>query len=146
MSEALRAASLLSVVASAPPGRPVDPANFIGDAWIETLSRLGGQSRLYANIVTFAPGARTNWHIHTIGQVLHVLSGVGRLQCRGQTVIELRPGQTANIAADVAHWHGAAPDAGFVHLAIAERDAAGETTHWLEAVTPGDYLASPVRD
>lgn len=124
-------------------GRPVDPANFVGKAWIETLSRLSDQSRLYANIVTFAPGARTNWHSHTIGQVLHVLSGMGRLQCAGQAVIRLTPGQTANIAAGIMHWHGAARDCGFVHIAIAERDAAGETTRWGEKVSQVDYLAPP---
>lgn len=102
----------LRVVSGMGPGAPVNPANFVGGAWIEALSSLGGNSRLYANIVTFAPGGRTNWHSHTVGQILYVLSGVGRVQCEGGALLELRAGQTANIAAGVFHWHGAWGGAG----------------------------------
>ena len=42
------------------------------------------------------------------------------------------------IPANVKHWHGAAPDAWFSHLAV---EVAGEETsaEWLEAVSEEDY-------
>jgi quercetin dioxygenase-like cupin family protein len=102
-------------------------------------------SRLRVNRVSFTPGGRTNWHTHPVGQVLHALSGVGRVQEIGGPLRELLPGESAVIAGGIKHWHGAAPGHHFVHLALTEADEKGETATWLEAVSEADYNAAPQR-
>ena len=71
--------------------------------------------------VTFKPGCRNNWHIHHAksggGQIL-VCVGRGYYQEEGKDAVEMKPGDCINIQAEVKHWHGAAPDEWFSHLAI----------------------------
>jgi quercetin dioxygenase-like cupin family protein len=74
---------------------------------------------------------------------LHVLAGVGRVQSWGGPVKEIRAGDTVWIAPGEKHWHGAAPAAGMVHLAIHEA-LDGKQVDWLEPVSDADYLAAPV--
>lgn len=118
---------------------------FVGGVWQDELvPEPAPPSRLRLNKVSFMPGGRTNWHTHPIAQVLHVLSGVGRLQEIGKPVRELMPGDTAVIAGGVKHWHGSAPGHSFVHLAMTEADDKGETATWLEPVSDADYNKAPV--
>jgi len=98
-----------------------------------------------ASRVTFTPGARTNWHTHAVGQILYVLSGVGRYQLQGEAVQVLLPGDTVIIPPQARHWHGGAPDHMMTHLAISETSAAGEATTWLEPVSDADYLKPPAK-
>ena len=100
-------------------------------------------SRMRATMVSFTPGARTAWHRHPVGQTLLCVSGVGRVQKEGEKVQELHPGDTVLIPPDVRHWHGAAPDRLFAHLALSEVNDKGEGTEWLEHVSDADYLAKP---
>lgn len=92
--------------------------------------------------VTFEPRCRNNWHIHHAknggGQILICVVGRGYYCEWGKEAIEMLPGDTVNIPAGVKHWHGAAPDSWFSHLAIA---VPGEDTHceWLEQVTDEEY-------
>ncbi|MGI6217865.1 MAG: carboxymuconolactone decarboxylase family protein [Coriobacteriales bacterium] len=92
--------------------------------------------------VTFEPGCRNHWHIHHAksggGQMLICVGGRGYYQAWGEDAVEMTPGTVVNIPAEVKHWHGAAPDSWFSHLAI---DVAGEDTsnEWLEAVDPEEY-------
>ncbi len=92
--------------------------------------------------VTFEPGCRNNWHIHRAksggGQILICVGGRGYYQEWGKEAVELTPGSVINIPANVRHWHGAAPDEWFSHLAI---EVAGEdtSTEWCEAVAAEDY-------
>ena len=92
--------------------------------------------------VTFEPGCRNNWHIHHAksggGQMLIAIGGRGYYQEWGKEPVEMTPGTVINIPAEVKHWHGAAPDSWFSHLAI---EVAGEDTRaeWLEAVDAEDY-------
>lgn len=79
--------------------------------------------------VTFAPGARNNWHAHKVGQVLLVTGGNGWYQEEGKPAQLLEIGDVVNIPANVRHWHGATKDSWFVHLAMTP----GET-EWFEAV------------
>jgi quercetin dioxygenase-like cupin family protein len=116
---------------------------FTGTAWIEELGQSAAPSRLKAYRVSFEPGARTAWHTHPVGQMLHVLSGIGRVQRRGQAPIEIRPGDSVWIAPDEDHWHGAVPGHVLVHMALQEADGAGETARWLEPVTDAEYGAEP---
>jgi quercetin dioxygenase-like cupin family protein len=89
--------------------------------------------------VTFEPGCRNNWHIHHKGgQILLVTAGRGYYQEWGQPARELHPGDVVNIPPEVKHWHGAAPDSWFAHLAV-EVPAEGASNEWLEAVSDEDY-------
>ena len=92
--------------------------------------------------VTFEPGCRTNWHIHRAasggGQLLICVGGRGWYQEWGKEPVEMTPGTVVNIPANAKHWHGAAADSWFSHLAI---EVAGESTsnEWLEPVSEEDY-------
>jgi quercetin dioxygenase-like cupin family protein len=92
--------------------------------------------------VSFEPGARTAWHTHPLGQTLHVLTGVGRVQSEGGPVREIRPGDTVWIPPQEKHWHGAAPGNAMVHLAFQE-SLEGSHVTWLEQVSEEDYRAEP---
>ncbi|MFO1116215.1 MAG: cupin domain-containing protein [Beijerinckiaceae bacterium] len=98
--------------------------------------------RVRALSVSFAPGARTAWHTHPLGQTLFVLSGVGRVQLEGGPVREIRPGDTVWIAPDERHWHGAAPDCAMTHIAFQEQKD-GVSVVWQEHVSDADYMAAP---
>lgn len=93
--------------------------------------------------VTFEPGCRNHWHIHHAksggGQMLICVGGRGFYQEEGKEARELHPGDVVNIPANVKHWHGAAADSWFSHLAI-EIDGEDTSNEWCEAVTDEDYL------
>ncbi|MFN8388767.1 MAG: cupin domain-containing protein [Bdellovibrionota bacterium] len=112
---------------------------FTGSVFIDEVATLTAPSRLNIARVTFTPGARTAWHTHPISQVLHVLSGVGRVQKRGEPLQILRPGDSVHIEAGEKHWHGASPDQIFVHLAVQEMEN-GSAADWFEQVTDDEYL------
>ncbi len=69
-------------------------------------------------VVGFPGGARTHWHSHGGGQLLHVIDGRGRTQSRGGPVVELAPGDLVSVPPGEEHWHGAAEGASMSHLAI----------------------------
>ena len=117
---------------------------FTGDVWTDEIAPLPGPGPVRALRVHFTPGARTAWHVHPLGQVLHVIEGVGRVQGETGPVRQVRPGDTVVIRPGERHWHGAAADHLMCHLAIQERDpASGQTTIWYEHVTDEDYQAAP---
>ena len=92
--------------------------------------------------VTFEPGCRNNWHIHHAksggGQILVCVAGRGYYQEEGKDAIEMKPGDCINIPAEVKHWHGAAPDSWFSHLAIEVPGEEG-SNEWCEPVTEEQY-------
>jgi 4-carboxymuconolactone decarboxylase len=92
--------------------------------------------------VTFEPGCRNNWHIHHAdaggGQVLVCVAGRGYYQAWGEKPVEMLPGSVVNIPAGIKHWHGAAPDSWFSHLAI-EVPGEGGSNEWLEPVSDKEY-------
>ena len=112
---------------------------FTGDVFQDPVLVGEAPSRMRATNVTFSPGARTDWHQHPVGQTLWAVAGVGRVQVEGGPVQELRPGDTAIIPPNARHWHGAAPDRIFTHLAMSETDEDGGGTQWFEKVSDGDY-------
>ena len=116
------------------------PDSFIGDAWVDIIVRGTEPSRVRVNRVRFAPGARTAWHAHTVGQTLLVIDGVGRAQARGGDVIEIRAGDTIDTPPGEWHWHGAAPDRFMSHLAIWEAPGdGGRESEWGDHVTDEEY-------
>ncbi len=92
--------------------------------------------------VTFEPGCRNNWHIHHAdkggGQILVCVAGRGYYQEWGKEPKEMKPGDCINIPAGVKHWHGAAPDSWFSHLAI-EVPGENGSNEWLEPVDDAQY-------
>jgi quercetin dioxygenase-like cupin family protein len=120
---------------------------FTGDVYPTIV--LSGQepSRVRLGRVHFAPGARTAWHRHAVGQYLHIVEGVALVQERGGKVTELRPGNTIYTAPGVEHWHGASQDSFMVHLAIWEAPGTEEPeTQWGEQVTDAEYEGLLVPD
>lgn len=111
---------------------------FDGMSYLSTLS--SEQVTIYN--VTFEPGCRNFWHIHHAGkgggQILMVTAGRGYYQEYGKEPRELHPGDVVNIPAGVKHWHGAAKDSWFAHLAI-EVPAEDGSTEWCEPVDTEDY-------
>ena len=124
-----------------PIGEPNDDfaKYFIGQSYLAPLSTQ--QVGIYN--VTFEPGCRNNWHIHHAknggGQILVCVAGHGYYQEWGKLAQELRPGDVVNIPVGVKHWHGAAPDSWFSHLAV---EVPGDETsnEWLEAVDNTVYF------
>lgn len=111
---------------------------FIGDSYLNPLTKPGEGSIALAN-VTFEPGCRNNWHIHHKGgQILLVTGGRGWYQEWGKPAQELHAGDVVNIPPEVKHWHGAAKDSWFQHLAV-EVPAEGASNEWLEAVSDEEY-------
>ena len=111
---------------------------FIGQSYIAPVST--EQVKIYN--VTFEPKCRNNWHIHRAksggGQMLIAVGGRGYYQEWGKEPIEMKPGDVINIPANVKHWHGAAPDSWFSHLAV-EVDGVETSNEWLEPVTDEEY-------
>lgn len=125
--------------ASARPTKLAPEDKFTGQVWQDEVVVGEAPSRMRATNVSFSPGARTAWHSHPVGQVLYAVSGIGRVQLEGEAVQELQPGDTAMIPPNTRHWHGAAPDRIFVHLAMSEVNDKGEGTAWFEHVSDGQY-------
>lgn len=133
----------MDVVRRHPPSRPGPPENFTGIAWIDPIVASEDGSRLRANSVHFAPGARTAWHAHRHGQVLHVTEGTGRAQARGGPLHEIRAGDTVVSAPSEWHWHGAAPGHFLTHIGMADAGTGVGDTEWGEHVTEAEYTAEP---
>ena len=123
-----------------PIGEPNDDfaKYFIGQSYLAPLSTQ--QVGIYN--VTFEPGCRNNWHIHEAdkggGQILICVAGRGYYQEWGKEPQGLHPGDVINIIPGVKHWHGAAPDSWFSHLAV---EVPGENcrSQWCEPVSEEDY-------
>ncbi len=111
---------------------------FVGQSYLQPLST--SQAGIFN--VTFEPGCRNNWHIHHAdkggGQILVCVAGRGYYQEWGKDAIELKPGDVVNIPVGVKHWHGAAPDSWFSHLAV-EVPGENGSNEWLEAVDDEVY-------
>jgi len=89
---------------------------FTGSAKVEQLFRANAPSRVSGGVVSFAPGARTAWHTHPLGQTLIITAGTGRVQMDGGPIQVVHAGDVVIIPARVKHWHGAAPDASMSHM------------------------------
>jgi 4-carboxymuconolactone decarboxylase len=114
---------------------------FIGNSYLYVLAT--GEGKLPIVNVTFEPGCRNNWHTHYKGgQILICVAGRGWYQEWGKAPRELHVGDVVDIPAGVKHWHGAAKDCWFQHIAIGV-PAEGASTEWLEPVTDEAYNKLP---
>ena len=123
---------------------PIGPANdgfaqyFIGKSYLAPVST----EQVGIFNVTFEPGCRNNWHVHHAdkggGQILVCVAGRGWYQEWGKAPQALNPGDVVNIPIDVKHWHGAAADSWFSHLAV-EVPGENGSNEWLEPVDDESY-------
>ncbi len=113
---------------------------FTGQTWMEDLGTLPTPAPTRILRVTFAPGARTAWHTHPLGQVLYILDGVARIGREGEPVCEAVAGDSVEFAPDERHWHGAGRGRLMTHLAVQATDpGAGKETLWEEHVNDEEY-------
>jgi len=130
-----------------PIGEPNDAyaQYFIGQSYLYPVS---GEQISIVN-VTFEPGCRNNWHIHHAtkggGQLLVCVAGEGWYQEWGKPARKLRPGDVVNIPANVKHWHGAAKNSWFAHLAMSP-DGDNTSNEWLEPVSDEEYYSLEADD
>jgi 4-carboxymuconolactone decarboxylase len=111
---------------------------FIGNSYLATVS----DTQVQVANVTFEPGCRNNWHIHHSseggGQMLIGVAGRGWYQEEGKAPVQILPGTVIHIPANVKHWHGAAADSWFAHLAF-EVPGKDTSNEWLEPVSDAVY-------
>ena len=111
---------------------------FVGQSYLAPVST----AQVPVFNVTFEPGCRNNWHVHHAaaggGQMLICVGGRGWYQEWGKPAVEMTPGTVVNIPANVKHWHGAAADSWFSHLAI-EVGGENASNEWLEPVSDEEY-------
>ncbi len=115
---------------------------FVGNSYLNMLTTEG----VPIGNVTFEPGCRNNWHIHHAtnggGQILLCTAGRGWYQEWGKPARKLHAGDVVVIPAGIKHWHGAAKDSWFVHLAV-ETPGENARNEWLEPVSDEDYSQLP---
>lgn len=113
---------------------------FTGSARIDPIQLQPEEpSRVTSALVTFEPGARTNWHTHPLGQLIIVTSGKGWTCCDGGKRVEINAGDTIWCPPGHKHWHGATDTTGMSHIVVQEM-LDGKNVEWMEPVTDEQYL------
>lgn len=115
-----------------------DPKNFTGSVVVDMLLPTSLSTPASSGLVTFAPGARTAWHSHPLGQMLIVTSGKGWVQQEGQERQEIRQGESVWIPAGMKHWHDATAQNAMSHYAITYIQD-GKNAEWMELVSDEQY-------
>ncbi len=118
--------------------------NFTGTVRVDPLNAAPAPARVTCAVVTFEPGARSNWHTHPLGQTLIVTAGCGWTQCEDGLRVEIRPGDVIWCPPGHRHWHGATSTTAMSHIAVQEA-LDGKTVDWLEPVTDEQYLSGDIR-
>jgi len=126
------------------PSSAGSPDYFTGRVRVDSPFQRTEPSRLAGAIVTFEPGARSNWHTHPLGQTLIVTAGTGWTQCDGGPIVEIRAGDIIWCPPGHKHWHGATPTTAMTHIALQEA-LDGKVIDWMEPVTDAQYLPGPPR-
>ena len=114
------------------------------EAWFTGTVRLDSPfeatepASLAGAVVTFEPGARTNWHTHPLGQTLIVTAGQGWVQSEDRARETINPGDVVWFLPGEKHWHGATATTAMTHVALQERQG-GNTVTWLEPVNDEQY-------
>lgn len=121
-----------------PKGQQLPNEWFTGNAFLHPLVAKDKNNEFSAGVVTFEPGARTNWHTHPKGQVLIVIEGQGFYQEKGKPAQVIKKGDAVNIPENTEHWHGASADSQMAHIAITNFKDDTQVT-WLQPVTDEEY-------
>ena len=120
------------------PTRKASSEYFNGNVWQDPIIEADDPARVRALRVSFEPGARTAWHIHPLGQTLHVISGVGLMGLRNEAPQLIKAGDTVWIPPGEEHWHGASATNSMTHIAIQEA-LNGSVAEWLDKVSDVEY-------
>ena len=125
-----------------PVGNPNDAYSqyFVGKSYLAPVVN-NDELKTHISNVTFEPACRNNWHSHTGGQILIAVGGRGFYQEKGKPAQLMLPGDVVEIAPNVVHWHGAAPDSWYSHLAVECNGDTNKNT-WLDPVTDEEYVAA----
>jgi len=116
-------------------------AYFTGEVQVEMLFPGNDTAHYSGAYVTFAPTARTAWHMHPVGQHMVVTKGTALTGTRDGKVIEFKEGETVWCPPNINHWHGATPDAPMTHLVITgSKDS--KNVVWKEKVSDAEYYES----
>lgn len=124
-----------------PKGERITNNNFAGTAYLHMMGATDTTLHVSYGNVTFEPKARTNWHSHPGGQLLFITEGKGFYQAKGEPARLLKKGDFVEIPRNVIHWHGAAPDSEFAHIAVSLNTDEGGAV-WTEPVTDEEYNQS----
>jgi quercetin dioxygenase-like cupin family protein len=103
---------------------PAPDEHFTGKVWFGPLSN--HEDGISALAVQFEPGARTDWHSHSKGQVLYIVNGAGLVQTDDGTTVEVSSGDVIYAPPGEVHWHGAMPASPMMHLSLTIGSAAWE--------------------
>lgn len=117
--------------------------SFTGTVLQDSMATPQAPSRTSATLVTFTPGARTNWHTHKTRQVLVATQGTGMVQVKDKPPRILRAGDVAEVPPGLVHWHGAVAGHLFAHISFVETDGPDNTT-WMEPVDEAHYRSVAV--
>jgi quercetin dioxygenase-like cupin family protein len=118
-------------------------SSFTGTVLQDSMATPRAPSRTSATLVTFTPGARTNWHTHKTRQVLVATQGTGMVQVKDKSPRILHAGDVAEVPPGVVHWHGALAGHLFAHISFIETDGPDNTT-WMEPVDEAHYRSVAV--
>ena len=121
-----------------PQGQQLPKEWFTGNTYLYPLVAKDKNNEFSAGVVTFEPGARTNWHTHPKGQVLIVIGGEGFYQEKGKPAQPIKTGDVVNIPENIEHWHGASPTTKMSHIAITNFKDDVQVM-WLQPVTDEEY-------
>lgn len=127
------------------PSSPGPAENFTGTVRRDSMVSSEAPGNLATGLVTFEPCARTDWHVHPLGQILIVTAGCGWVQSWGQDKHVIRPGDVVWTPANEKHWHGATTQTAMSHIAVTEA-LNGTAVEWLEKVTDDQYLSGNALD
>lgn len=108
---------------------------FVGKSYLKGLAS-SKEAKVGVSNVTFEPGCRNNWHEHTVPQILIAVAGEGWYQEEGKPAQKMLPGDVVIVSPNTKHWHGAAKDSWFAHLAIMVGDSKNT---WYGPVTDEEY-------
>lgn len=115
---------------------------FTGDVQVDQLFPANDTAHYSGAYVSFAPGARTAWHMHPAGQHIVVTKGVALSGTRDGQIIRAEAGDSLWCPPGVEHWHGATADAPMTHLVITGV-LNGKNVVWKEHVTDAEYRGQP---
>jgi quercetin dioxygenase-like cupin family protein len=123
--------------------RAAPGGSFTGTVLQDSMATPRAPSRTSATLVTFTPGARTNWHTHKTRQVLVATQGTGMVQAKDKPPRILRTGDVAVVPPGLVHWHGALAAHLFAHISFVETDGP-DNTDWMEPVDEAHYQSVAV--
>ncbi len=121
-----------------PKGELLNSENFTGTVYLKMMGATDSTLHVSYGNVTFEEKARTNWHKHPGGQLLFITEGKGYYQAKGHPAQLLHKGDYVEVPPNVVHWHGAAPDSKFAHIAVSLNTDLGGAI-WIGPVTDDEY-------